>query len=277
MTAVENKLKVAYRRFFGNRRVYGDLSDAEIESVRRIEEGGWRVAGLLSEAKSLHGFYVGPQYAGGKRLNSDEKITRELLYVKPVDELDYIALIHDLEYSLASTVKDKARREALYREADRIFVKKLESLEINWGEVVKNIVGGAFFGAVAATHFESGNVEAGASALSQAIKAGAELLGIGFDTLKGFAAKKYFSNRLESGDTSYFTELEHTSSEIDDIIKRIMEVGMEEDSMFLYKFNPPSSSTPGDVQRMSSLPPPDTRKQQLQRLLKSIELLNAIE
>lgn len=268
-----SKLEAAYKRFFGDRRDFGDLKDSEIEMVRRIEESGSRVSGLLSSSKALHGFWVGPQYSGGKRLNDTDTITRELLYVKPVDELDYIAMLHDLEYSLAATVEDEKKRIELYRNADEIFVKKLKYLETNWRKVFSLLFGGTFSVGLGLTQAESGNLLAAASAFSLAYQAAGELLETGATAAKAYGAGKYFENRLEKGETSYYTYLKHDPKEIDEIINRIMEVGMEEDALFLFKYKPPPTFT---EERIKALPPPDTKEQQLRRILKQLELLDSI-
>lgn len=135
--------KLRQRLFEKKRSTNSKLSDAEKRELKTRELFP-PIAGLTTSISGsimylfdkdtpipMHGNFVGPYWTGGRELKKNEKITRVDLEVDAISDFDAAAKIHDIAYAVASSVKDKTKRDAVYKKADQDFIKKLENATVD--------------------------------------------------------------------------------------------------------------------------------------------------
>lgn len=82
--------------------------------------------------KAIHGNFVGGNFSGGRMLKQGEKLTRDDVSVRPVDDVDSWAKSHDIAYNLALSFKDEQKRKSFIEQADRVFIQKYKASKVNY-------------------------------------------------------------------------------------------------------------------------------------------------
>lgn len=89
-------------------------------AYRTLKEGD--EVGLADRLVPKYGNFAGPKYTAGEYTNKVD--VNKILNTPPIDELDYVTKIHDIDYILARSKDD-------LKKADKALLKNLEKIDYN--------------------------------------------------------------------------------------------------------------------------------------------------